>query len=247
MNRVNRIAAVTPSNGKHAAGVKGTNLMSDHRWKNMLESIDGAVRIAFALMTPILRRWRVRWGATVEEVNRRLPGDQYVLNPRWTYTHAVTIHAPAAEVWRWLVQMGYGRGGLYSYQGLENLVGSDMRNADAVVPEWQHLTVGDEIHIDARVPPLPVALVQPERALVMHGAADNTGQLNHSWGFYLFPLDAQTTRLISRARTYYTPTLLNKLAWGPLLMEPIGFVMERRMLLGIKQRAEAQARQVAYA
>lgn len=221
--------------------------MSTHRWKNVIESLDGAARIGFALVTPMLRRWRVRWGATAAEVKMLLPGDHFVLKPRWTYTHAVTVHAPAAEVWRWLVQLGYGRGGLYSYQGLENLIGSDMLNVERIVPELQTLNVGDEIRIDARVPPLPVALVEPERALVLHGEPDNTGQFNHSWGFYLLPVDDHTTRLISRARTYYAPTLPNKLAWGPLLMEPIGFVMERRMLLGIKQRAEATARHLVFA
>ena len=216
---------------------------------NVMEGIDGAARIVLALITPFLRRWRVRWGATAEEVRMPLPGDHFVPRPRWTYTHAVTIGAPTAEVWRWLVQMGYGRGGLYSYEGLERLVGCLMRNADRIVPEWQKVSIGDEIRIDARVPPLPIALVEPEQALVMHGEPDNTGTPNHSWGFYLLPLDEGRTRLISRARTYYKPTIPNKLAWGPLLMEPIGFVMERKMLLGIKHRAEANraAHPVAYA
>ena len=221
--------------------------MSDNRSINFVEGVDGAARILFALITPFLRSRRVRWGATRAEVNMTLPGDRFVPKPRWTYTHAVTVDAPPAEVWRWVVQMGYGRGGLYSYQGLENMIGSDMHNADRIVPEWQHVEIGDEFRIDARVPPLPVALVDPEHALVMHGEPDNTGTPNHCWGFYLLPLDDGRTRLISRARTYYTLTTPNKLAWGPLLMEPIGFVMERKMLLGIKARAESKARRVAFA
>ncbi|MCC6803622.1 MAG: hypothetical protein IT319_12125 [Anaerolineae bacterium] len=224
--------------------------MTDHRWKNITEGMDGAARIALALITPFLRRWRVRWGATPAEVAMSLPGDQFVPKPRWTYTHAVIVDAPSAEVWRWVAQMGYGRGGLYSYEGLENLIGCDMRNADRIVPEWQHVKIGDEFRIDSRVPPLPVALVEPERDLVMHGKPDNdSGSPNHCWGFHLLPLEGSRTRLISRARTYYTLTTANRLAWGPALMEPIGFVMERKMLLGIKQRAEANvaARPVAYA
>lgn len=223
--------------------------MTDHRWKNFTEGIEGALGIALALITPFLRRWRVRWGATPAEVSMTLPGDHFVPKPRWTYTHAVTVDAPPAEVWRWVVQMGYDRGGLYSYEGLENLIGSDMHNANRIVPEWQHVEIGDPFRIDARVPPLPVALIEPEHALVMHGEPDNTGTPNHSWGFFLLPLEGNRTRLISRARTYYALTRPNKLAWGPLLMEPIGFVMERKMLLGIKARAEANnaTRPVAFA
>ncbi len=214
--------------------------MAESTLGNILESMDGAARILATLFTPMLRTRRLRWGATDAEVSMRLPGDDFVTKPIWSYTYAVTVHAPAAAVWRWVVQMGYGRGGLYSYQGLENLTGSDMRNADEIVPEWQHLSVGDPIRIDARVPPLTVALIEPGRALVLGGKATAPNLPDHTWGFYLVPVDALTTRLISRSRTSYLPTTGNKLAWGPLLMEPIGFVMERKMLLGIKRRAETQ-------
>ena len=89
-----------------------------------------------------VRPWHVRWGATDEEVNERLPGDELVRHPNVEATHAVTIKAPAEEVWPWLVQIGQDKGGFYSYSWLENLAGCRLRNADRIVPEFQRLKVG---------------------------------------------------------------------------------------------------------
>ena len=115
---------------------------------------------------------RARWGATDAEVKKRLPGDELMPHPKWGFTHAVTIKAPVAEVWPWIVQMGQGRGGFYSYEFLENLVGCDIHNADRIIPEFQNLKVGDAIKLAARVPGLPVAVVEPNHALVLHAKAD---------------------------------------------------------------------------
>jgi hypothetical protein len=205
---------------------------------DIVDGLIGAGAIAFTLVTPILRPRRLRWGATDEETRRILPGDELVPTPRWQYTHAVTIHAPPEQVWPWLAQIGYGRGGLYSYQGLENLIGCDIRNADRILPEFQTLRVGDSIQIDSRIPPLPIALLEPGRVLVLHGVPSAENPVNTSWGFYLDALDARHTRLITRSRSDYPLTPAMRFWWGPLVIEPIGFVMERKMLLGIKQRAE---------
>jgi hypothetical protein len=101
------------------------------------EGIEGGAFIAFALLTPFLRPWRTRWGATDAEVRKKLPGDELMPHPKWGYTHAVTIKAPVAEVWPWIVQMGQGKAGFYSYEFLENLVGCDFHNADRIIPEFQ--------------------------------------------------------------------------------------------------------------
>ena len=219
--------------------------MADYSIKDVFEGVVGAAGIAFSLLTPMLRPVRVRWGATDEEIVMKLPGDEFVPTPKWRYTHAVTIRAPVAEVWKWLVQMGYQRGGLYSYQWLESVIGCEMHNADKIIPEYQSLNVGDSIYIDSRVPPLPVALIDPLRTLVLHGKPTEDNEVNTTWGFYLFAIDAHSTRLIARSRSDYAATTAMRLTWGPLLIEPVTFVMERKMLLGIKARAEA--RQVAYA
>jgi hypothetical protein len=201
--------------------------------KNIVEGIEGAALLVFALLTPFLRPWRTKWGATDAEVKRKLPGDELMPHPKWGFTHAVTIKAPVAEVWPWIVQMGQGRAGFYSYEFLENLVGCDIHNADCIIPEFQNLQVGDNIKLHPKAP-VPVAIVEPNRALVLHYEAD----FSSNWMWVLEKVDEKTTRLISRWSGDYGPGLKNRLSYGPCFMEPIEFNMSRKMLLGIKQRAE---------
>jgi len=134
-------------------------------------------------------------------------------------------------VWPWIVQLGQGRGGFYSYTVLENLVGCHMENAGRVHPEWQDLKVGDPVYLHPKAPPLRVTRLDPGRALV----------LGTSWAFVLEPIDERTTRLPVRGRgRFELPDLgrpLNFLYWR-LVFEPAHFLMERRMLQGIKERAE---------
>lgn len=225
------------------------------KFKDIGEGVVGAVLIALAFLTPFLRPWRARWGATDEEVQHTLPGDELVPHPKWGYTHAVTIKASAAEVWPWLVQMGQGRGGFYSYEFLENLVGCDIHNADRIIPEFQHLQVGESIKLHPKVP-VPVAIVEPNHALVLHFKAETLTtsgtrsegptQKKHfssNWMWILEKIDEKTTRLISRWSGDYSPGLKNRLSYGPCFLEPIEFVMSRKMLLGIKRRAEAVVNQ----
>ena len=209
----------------------------------ILESVEGVALIAFHLLTPFLRPYRARWGTTDNELSRVLPGDELVPNPKWQYTHAITIDAPAPEVWGWLVQIGVGRGGLYSYEGLENLAGCNLHNANQILPEFQHLKAGDEIKIHPKAPGMKVAIVETGHYILIHNDNRSTnvpGYIHTTWLLYLQALDPTTTRLISRGRNDYSPELGNKLWMGPLLVEPMGFVMERKMLLGIQRRAEQQ-------
>ena len=183
-----------------------------------------------------IRPWHLRWGATDDELRQPLLGDDLAPNPKLKATHAITIEAPVADVWPWLVQMGQKRGGFYSYTWLENLVGCQMRNASRIVPEWQNLKVGDEVWLHPKAPPVQVAAIEPGRAIVLKG-----------WGaFVLQPIDEQTTRLIIRSQGDYDPDLgnaaLNFLLWR-VIIEPAHFIMERKMLLGIKERAEKLARE----
>jgi len=125
--------------------------------------------VAFAAYWHWLRPWHVRWGATEAEVRRALPGDELLPNPKLSATHAITIHAPVAEVWPWLAQIGQGRGGFYSYTWIENLLGCDIHNADRVHPEWQNLKAGDQILLHPKIPPIPAVIVEPRRVIVLHG------------------------------------------------------------------------------
>src|SRR6478735_5931773 len=125
----------------------------------------GTVTVAAAA---VLRARQRRWGATDDEVNRTLPGDDLISHADLTATRAITIHATAAQVWPWIAQLGQGRGGFYSYDFLENLVGCDIHSADHVEPDWQSIAVGDEIRLHPEVG-LTVALLERGRSLVLRG------------------------------------------------------------------------------
>jgi hypothetical protein len=182
----------------------------------------------------VARPWLLHWGATRDEVAAELPGDEFVPAPKTDTTRAITIDAPIRDVWPWLAQIGQRRGGFYSYSWLENLAGCDMKNADRIVPEWQQAAVGDKVYLHPRVA-LTVAAVERDRYIV----------LERDWSFHLHAIDRDHTRLIVRSRGYYEfPDLklppLNFLYWR-LFFEPGHFIMERKMMLGIKERAERLA------
>ena len=203
------------------------------------------VAVSFPSM---IRPWYLSWGATTQETLQGLPGDELVPNPVEQSTRAITINAPAAAIWPWLVQIGQGRGGLYSYDWLENLVGLDIHSASRVVPELQNLKVGDTVRMVPEPfviagkaieggPKYVVASVQPNRALILRPPVverDNPSDFRASWAFVLAPIDDHTTRLILRARSYSDP------AWvAPVMgVEPIHFLMEQKMMRGIKERSE---------
>jgi hypothetical protein len=207
--------------------------------RKLIESISGAVQIAGQLLLyPLLRGWRRRWGSTEEERALRLPGDELVTEPEWTYNHAISINAPRSAVWPWLVQLGQGRGGFYSYEGLENLVGCRMRNLAEIRSELQELRVGETIVLHGRSGFGPkVVCLQPERALVLGGPPTEKGS-QATWGFYLLDGPGGSTRLLERGRGVAGEGLPEKLGFGPYLMDPIGFVMSKKMLRTIKRLAE---------
>lgn len=181
-----------------------------------------------------------RWGTQADEVRRALPGDELVTGPRWSLNHAITIDAPPSAVWPWLVQIGYQRGGLYSYDLLDRWVGIlDAPSANVVLPAFQQLSVGDVIPLGAG-PNWPVAAVEPVRALVLAPVAPG---MEISWAFVLDPLPGGRTRLRTRVRANYSAGIGSALMMT--LMDPAAFLMTRKMLLGIAARSErlANARQ----
>ncbi len=181
----------------------------------------------------MLRVFR-QWGATRAEVERPLAADACVPHPTYATTLAVTVNAPPADLWPWLVQIGYQRGGLYSYDWLDRLFGYlDRPSANVILPEHQRLAVGDVIPI-GRGPGFPVTALVPLRSLVLSGTADG---VTWAWQFELVPIDARHTRLLSRNLVSMPRTIGS---WIFLrLIEPAAFLMTRRMLLGLKRRAEA--------
>jgi hypothetical protein len=205
---------------------------------SIVEEVFGAFAIAGTIITsPVTRSWYGKWGADDHEVGKELPGDEIVPDPNLTSTRAITIQAPKSEVWPWLLQMGQGRGGLYSYERLENLVGCEMHNADRILPEYQHLVVGDKVRLvpEERNLYFDVVAIENERAIILSGDDPPT-----TWAFILESGDHKSTRLIVRWRQAYEPTLGNQIMWR-LVTDPITFVMERKLLQGIKIRTEAHA------
>jgi hypothetical protein len=197
-----------------------------------------------------LRPWHRSWGATPEEVRAPLPGDEIVPHPAVETTRAVTIHAPAGRVWPWLVQMGQDKGGLYSYDWLENLAGLDFRSARRIEPRWQRISEGDYVRLAPGMDTLRVVRLQPERTLVLRLVDPASGKTldersprparwwDATWTFALTPVDARTCRLVVRWRTDGEPRKLLPLLYGVAVEVP-HFIMERKTLLGIRARAEA--------
>ena len=178
----------------------------------------------------------LRWGATDGEIAGVQPGDDLISDANVSATRAITIRRSADVVWPWIAQLGQGRGGFYSYDFLENLLGFDIHSADRVVSKWQQLEVGDDVRL-APTAGLTAVIVDPGRALVLQGSLPIARQppFDSTWAFILREQPDGTTRLLSRERYGY------KRWWAPLVVEPTqaaSFVMSRRMLLGIRDRAE---------
>jgi hypothetical protein len=179
----------------------------------------------------LLRPRILTWGATEAEAGSRLPGDELLEDADGVSTRAVWIDAPAATVWPWLAQMGpEPRGGAYTYDRIENLLGLGMHSVNHVLPEYQHPQIGDTIALGSNR--MRIAHVDPEHVL-----AWRSDDSNWVWTFVVEERDGRT-RLISRNR-FRLPKLIARVAM--LAMEPGSLVMERKMLLGIKQRGERLA------
>lgn len=190
---------------------------------------------------------QMTWGAARNEIHRKWPGDDIIPSPAYESLHAVTISAPASQVWPWLLQIGENRGGFFSYDWLENLSGADIHTIQHIVPELQHEEVGDPILLSPNVGLVVWELV-PERALVLRAMDPNTGQavkpdidanvfFNATWSFILDETSGGPTRLIARFRADGNPRTLMKEGMHYLLETP-HFIMERKMLLNIKKLAE---------
>ena len=212
--------------GAMVAVVRGLVTGAGSRWSPIRKLVVGLLAAFPWVYLGWLRPWHRRWGASLVEQTAPLPGDDLTPDPGYQHTRAVTIHAPAEHVWKWLVQIGQNRGGLYSYDWLENLAGCDIHSASRVHSEWQHPSPGDTLGIVRGWGPRILA-IDPGHSLVIEG-----------WGAYVLqPIDENTSRLIARARhprgwaaVYYA-----------LLVEIPHYIMERKMLLGLRDRAERSA------
>ncbi len=202
-----------------------------------MAGMTASMGFAAATYVLVVRRRQLAWGATCAESHEPLAGDDLIATSDLIATRAITIRASAEKVWPWIAQLGQGRGGFYSYDFVENLVGCDIHSADRIIHEWQDIAVGDEVRLYPEGP-LEVAALEPGRSLVLRGGVPmgkTPPPYDFTWAFVVREQPERTTRLLVRERYRYTR------GWAPLVVEPaavISFVMTRKMLRGIRDRAE---------
>jgi len=224
--------------------------MGESQLQKVFDGIGGAALMGAHILLPFLHGWRVRWGATDAELARTWLGDELVPHPRGGFTHAITIFAPLSQVYPWMAQIGRNKGGFYSYEFLENLVGCDIHNADRLLPGCEEVKVGDLLWLHPQAG-VPIELVESGHGYVMHGLLNTaTGEpvsaavpspasfINVSWLFYAYDSGGNFTRFISRWREDYPPGFKSELMFGRWLLEPVASVMDFKMLKGVRQRAE---------
>ena len=201
-----------------------------------------------SVVRPKIRAMEREVEASEVEADRVLPGDEVVPHPIHEVTNAITIQAPPELVWPWLVQMGYGRGGWYSYDRLDN---GGMPSAQRILHEYQGIRPGEALPVGKKPDQIfPVLQVDPNRLLVLGGTSELPGgrqvdpdemlpggYWRGSRQFFLDKVGARTTRIITRTRVDYRPRAL---IWpfARLLMGPVLFLMQRKQLLNIRDRAE---------
>jgi hypothetical protein len=187
------------------------------------------------------RPYQLRWGATDEEVQRPMPGDELNPNPKFLATRAITIEGKPEDIWPWLVQMGYRRAGFYGYDIIEN-AGSPrgIRSADRILPEFQNFAVGDEVPISA-AGGLVFSAIEPNRHLIWSGYENGGG---FTWALY--PVDEEHTRLVSRIRWSHSWTKPRQLALD-LITEFTDHLSVPKILQGVKGRVEGRIEPMARA
>jgi hypothetical protein len=181
-----------------------------------------------ALFQLAYRPWQRNWGATDEEVERPMPGDEIIPGATFVATRAVTIRGRPEEIWPWIVQIGYRRAGFYSYDWLDN---DGVPSARRILPEYQQLEVGDPIPLSA-AGSATVQAMDPGRSLLLLVGRDPQLPETFTWAWRLYPEDEEHTRLVTRLRWRLDSTV------GRLVMDAVEIWMMRKCLLGIKQRVE---------
>jgi hypothetical protein len=187
---------------------------------------------AASLCLFVLQPRNLHWGLDENAASSHFPGDELLRKPDYISTHALTIAAPAEKVWPWLVQIGQNRGGFYSYSWLENLMGLRMRNADRIVPQWQTLAAGAKINLAPGNSMVVAAIKKPQHIVCAMPLGEKS-----TWAFILEPLAEGKSRLISRIRMNFG----GDPGWDLAFFDIGHFVMDRKMLTGIKERVERQA------
>jgi hypothetical protein len=215
-------------------------------WPRLLETIESTTLIGSTLVQPLLRGTHVCEGLPEVLATRAYPGDELVAEPRSSWTHGIEIAASTDDVWPWLSLLGATRGGFYSYPWLERIAGCRVQRGHARPRAWA-VTRGDPWLLHPKIAALRVAGVKSGLWFVAYGSPDIAARtvdrpwLELSWLFHLEALAARRCRLVSRCRVNSSDDLTTKLALGPLLLEPFAGALNRRLLHGVRKRAQAGA------
>ena len=212
----------------------------------LLEGVEGIVLLALAVATwPLSRRFLADLGSRPDEREREWPGDRLLPRVDVRATRAVTVRAPVAAVWPWILQLGLDRGGFHSYELLERLGGIDVRNVERILPHLQYLEIGQEILLHPTVPGLWIDLLERNRHLCFRtwkderDLADRDPAIAASWSFYLVPESAGSCRLLVRAcKQVRRPRGFGARLVAAFFEDPLDLVMEQRMLRTIRRLAE---------
>ncbi|MGB7061484.1 MAG: hypothetical protein WBF13_03920 [Candidatus Zixiibacteriota bacterium] len=176
----------------------------------------------------VYRPWAINWGATDDEINRSMPGDEMLQNPTFSATRAVTIKAQPEEIWPWIVQYGYKKAGMYCYDWFDN---DGAASAQRIVQEYQNLKVGDLIPLSAALY-VKVTELNPNRSILWVFPEGSGPWTNSTWAWELYQEDAQHTRLLTHLRVR-TESVISR-----VMLDFFEIVMMRKSMLGIKERAE---------
>jgi len=181
--------------------------------------------VLVAIFYLVYRPWQLSWGATADEVSRPMVGDGLVEDPTFNATRAVTINAPAEQIWPWIVQIGYKRAGFYSWDILDN---DGIPSAERILPEYQNLKIGDVVPLSEETDAEVLNMESNEQLLLVF-PSDGTV----TWAWALYKIDADRTRLVTRLRWRTTSAI------SQFTLDAFEIIMMRKCLLGIKRRAEA--------
>ena len=209
----------------------------------VMAALEGAALIVWNLVaTPFIGRRRLRWGTVGTEPTDSLPGDEFVPEPKWSYTLGIAVDAAPEDVWPWIAQLGQGRGGFYTYQTLENIAGCRITNTTEILPDHQHPAVGEDIYLHPTASKMRIEIVDPPNALVLVSSLADMGVEESrgvsTWQFAVSPGPDGGSRFLTRGRYDYASDWKSRRAFGRFPLEVISFVMSRKMMLEVKRLAE---------
>jgi hypothetical protein len=212
-----------------------------------------AAFLVFAVYWAVVRPWHLKWGTTPAEYATAWPGTELIANPATPAIHAITIQAPPERIWPWIRQIGRERAGFYSYTWLENLFGGDIHNVYVLMPEAAEREIGESVWMAPRHKfegkgRMVVVRLIPGETMVLANVDSIPGApagraASAVWSFTLRPVDARTTRLVMCATGSRRLPLRQKVV-NALFWEPAHFVMERKMMLTLKELSERNSPQI---